>query len=77
MSNRLQHAVSRFRPDRRPSEENGGAAARISAAAFRAAVEERLRGLEREMADVKGRLNGLIVLVTGSVIAQVILKLVQ
>lgn len=77
MPDRLQQALSRFRADRRPADGNGSAAARISAAAFRAAVEERLRGLEREMADLKGRLNGLIVLVAGTVIAQVILKLAQ
>jgi len=48
-----------------------------SAAAFRAAVEERLRALEREMAEVKGRVNGLIFLIAGTVAAQVILRLIQ
>jgi hypothetical protein len=48
-----------------------------SAAAFRAAVEERLRALEREMAEVKGRVNGLIFLIAGTVATQVILRLMQ
>jgi len=48
-----------------------------SAAAFRAAVEERLRALEREMAEVKGRINGLIFLIAGTVATQVILRLMQ
>ena len=47
------------------------------AAAFRAAVEERLRALEREMAEVKGRINGLIFLIAGTVATQVILRLMQ
>ena len=76
MTVRLKRAIARFQPDSR-SPGGNGAAARISAAAFRAAVEERLRNLERDMADLKGRLNGLIFLVAGTVITQVILKLVQ
>jgi hypothetical protein len=36
-----------------------------------------LRNLEREFADVKGRLNGLIFVVIGAVITQLILKVVQ
>ena len=48
-----------------------------SAAAFRAAVEERLRALEREMAEVKSRINGLIFLIAGTVATQVILRLMQ
>ena len=74
MPNCLEGAVRRFR---RQPDDSGNTAARISAAAFRAAVEQRLRNLERDMADLKGRLNGLIFLVAGTVITQVILKLVQ
>ncbi len=47
------------------------------AAAFRAAVHERLRNLERDIGDLKARLNGLIFVVLGAVITQVILKLLQ
>ena len=54
-----------------------GGPRRGSAAAFRAAVEERLRALEREMAEVKGRVNGLIFLIAGTVVAQIILRLIQ
>jgi len=70
----LERTLSRFR--RRP--DNGtGTAARVSAAAFRAAAAERLRNLERDVGELKGRLNGLIFLVAGTVITQVVLKLVQ
>jgi hypothetical protein len=59
-----------------PATRRGGSP-RGSAAAFRASVEERLRALEREMAEVKGRVNGLIFLIAGTVAAQVILRLIE
>ena len=82
MSRRLNEALGRFRPDgrlsgRRRADDGGGTWARISAAEFRAATEERLRSLEREVAEVKGRINGLIFVVAGAVITQVVLRLVQ
>ncbi len=75
MSDRLQRALARFRRGR--ADGGGGTWARISAAEFRAATEERLRSLEREVAEVKGRINGLIFVVAGAVITQVVLRLVQ
>jgi len=45
------------------------------AAAFRARVEERLRHLEAEMGEVKGRLNGLLFFIAGTVLAQALLRL--
>jgi len=45
--------------------------------AFQAVVEERLRNLEAEVAEVKGRVNGLIFLIAGTVAAQVLLRLFQ
>ena len=77
MPDRLQRVISRFRPHGPSPDGNGATAARISAAAFRAAVGQRLRNLERDMADLKGRLNGLIFLVAGTVITQLVLKVVQ
>lgn len=70
----LERAIARFR---RPSGGPDAAPARISAAAFRASVEQRLRNLERDTGELKGRLNGLIFLVIGTVISQLLLKLVQ
>ena len=60
-----------------PSGRPRGGQRQGSAAAFRAAVEERLRALEREMAEVKSRVNGLIFLIAGTVATQVILRLMQ
>jgi hypothetical protein len=75
MSRSLEQAISRFGRDEQRGEpaETG----RISAAAFRAAIEQRMRNLEREFAEVKTRLNGLIFVVIGAVITQLILKVTQ
>lgn len=48
-----------------------------SSAAFRATVEERLRALENEVADVKSRVNGLLFLAAGAVLTQVALHLLR
>jgi hypothetical protein len=63
------------RPQRRTARRPGGR--RSSAAAFHAVVEERLRSLEKQLDEVKGRVNGLIFLIVGVVITQVVLGLVQ
>jgi hypothetical protein len=49
----------------------------VEEAAFRASVEERLRNLETEVADVKLRLNGLLFFIASTVLAQVILGLLS
>lgn len=71
MSGPLERAIARFR---RP-HDNGSAPARISAATFRASVLERLRSVERDVGEVKGRVNGLIFVVLGAVITQVVVRL--
>jgi hypothetical protein len=71
MPDSLESAISRFR--RRPTT-NGAAPGGPSAAAFRASVEFRLANLERDVADLKGRINGLIFVVLGAVITQVVLR---
>ena len=43
--------------------------------AFRAVIEERLRNLERQLDEVKGRMNGLIFLLVGAVAVQFVLRL--
>jgi hypothetical protein len=44
-------------------------------AAFRARVEERLKSLDGELADVKSRLNGLYLVIASTVLAQVLLRI--
>ena len=82
MPSTLERALRRFRPDGRRSggrgaDDGNDGRTRVSAAEFRAATEERLRSLGREVAEVKGRINGLIFVVAGAVITQVVLRLVQ
>lgn len=57
-------------------QENGsGRTRRLSeAAAFRARVDERLRSLEAEVAEVKTRINGLLFFIAGTVLAQGVLR---
>jgi hypothetical protein len=45
------------------------------AAAFRARVEERLRALEAELSELKTRINGLLFFIAGTVVAQLLLRL--
>jgi len=72
MADALERAISRFR---RSPQKNGASPRPASAAAFRASVELRLSNLERDVGDLKGRINGLIFVVLGAVIAQVVLRL--
>jgi len=74
MPDSLERAIAHFR---RTDRDNGGAPRRISAGAFRAAVELRLANLEREVGDLKGRLSGLIFVVIAAVITQVVLKVMS
>ena len=49
---------------------------RGEAAAFRARVEERLNNLEAQLAELKGRINGLLFMIAGTVVAQTLLRVV-
>ena len=87
MAERLAHPRSRRRAPARPSAgrlERGlaqlAAAERRSAqqhaqAASRAVQEERLRRLEQDLAELRGRLNNVIYVAVGAVITQVLLRL--
>ncbi len=75
MSHPLQRALQRFRtPPSGGATVRGDVAGRVSTAAFRAATEERLRHVERDMGDIKNRVNGLIFLVAGTVITQLLMR---
>ena len=69
---RLEQTLARLRRRR----EDAAPAAGITAGAFRAVVDERLRNLERQLDEVKGRVNGLIFLLAGTVAAQLVVRLV-
>jgi hypothetical protein len=74
MASRLEQALARFR--RRQTEAAKLPTGR-SRDAFRVRVEERLRNLEQQVSEIKGRVNGLIFLVAGTALTQVIMKLMQ
>ncbi len=42
--------------------------------AFRAVAAERLRALERDLAEVRTRVNGLLFVVAGAVVTQILLR---
>ena len=75
MASRLEQALARFRRSRRAEQE----ATKLPRGedAFRARVEERLRNLEQQVSEIKGRVNGLIFLVAGTALTQVIIKVLQ
>ncbi len=86
MASRLEQALARFRRSRhQPEADPPPAEAAQEAAkpptgrgdAFRARVEERLRNLEQQVSEIKGRVNGLIFLVAGTALTQVIIKVLQ
>jgi len=68
----LERTIARLRRQPPPDAEPVG---QLSPGAFRAVVDERLRNLERQLDEMKGRVNGLIFLLAGAVATQVILKL--
>lgn len=65
----------RSRRERDLRARNSAALETMTAPAFRAIVAERLRGLERELMDVRARVNGLLFVVAGAVITQIVLRL--
>jgi hypothetical protein len=74
-SGRLLHTLAQFR--RRDGGADHAAAAHqaMSAPAFRAAVAARLHALERDVAEMRSRINGLLFVVAGAVVTQVVLRL--
>jgi hypothetical protein len=74
MANKLEKALAQFRRRQRAAPEGVAAP---SSDPFRAVVEERLRHLEQQLGELKGRVNGLIFLVAGTALTQVIIKLIQ
>ena len=72
----LERTLARLRRSRagRASEAAPSPPA-LSAATFRAVMDERLRNLERQLDEVKGRVNGLILLLAGAVAVQFVLRL--
>ena len=77
MASRLEQALARFRRGQQEAQEAANTPAGRGNNAFRARVEERLRNLEQQVSEIKGRVNGLIFLVAGTALTQVIIKVLQ
>jgi hypothetical protein len=48
----------------------------LSPQAFRSVVAHRLRSLEREVGELRARINGLVFVVVGAVVTQLVLRLI-
>ncbi len=80
----LERAVRRFvrrwrrsqRRSRPRAELPPDEIASMPATAFRVLVAERLHTVERDMAEVRTRINGLLFVVVGAVVTQLVLRLV-
>jgi IS4 transposase len=75
MASKLERALAQFRRRQRAAQKEVIKAS--SSDPFRAVVEERLHHLEQQLGELKGRVNGLIFLVAGTALTQVIIKLIQ
>ena len=72
----LERTLAKLR-QRTTGEDERTPAVQLSASAFRAVVDERLRNLERQLDEVKARVHGLLFLLAGAVAAQLILRLLE
>lgn len=68
----LRWTIARLLAARRAPDEPLVA---MTAPAFRSVVAARLRALERDVAEVRTRVNGLLFVVAGAVVTQVVLRL--
>jgi hypothetical protein len=77
MAREIERAIAslRRRRDRAGRAAAEEAAAPPGGAAFRTGVDQRLRNVERQLDEVKGRVNGLLFLLAGAVATQVVLRL--
>lgn len=67
----LRRLIGRWRAARRAQPDP---LETMTPQAFRAVVAERLRALERDVAEVRARVNGLLFVVAGAVITQVLIR---
>lgn len=75
MASRLERALRTIGKRRRvesPQPVEG-----LSPGAFRAVADERLRNVERQLEELKARVNGLLFLLAGAVATQVLMKLLE
>ncbi len=69
----LKRAIAGLRGRPRPCQASLSVA---PGCAFGAVVEERLRGLQQQLDEVKGRVNGLVYTLVGAVVVEIVLRVV-
>ncbi len=75
MTNQLERAIARFVRRRAAHGRVAQPLETMTAPAFRGVIAERLRALERDLAEVRARVNGLLFVVAGAVVTQLLLRL--
>lgn len=75
MARELERAIAAFRRRPSPSQIDGPSFSGDDEGSFRAAVDIRLQNLERQLDELKGRINGMLFLLAGAVASNVILRL--
>lgn len=71
----LERAIGRLARRRREAQAAEQRLSSLSAPTFRALIDQRLRTLERDVAEVRTRINGLLFVVAGAAVTQVVLRL--
>jgi hypothetical protein len=71
----LERAIADLGARWRRSRADDALVEGLTPAAFRAVVAQRLHALERDVAEVRARINGLMFVVAGAVVAQLVLRL--
>lgn len=76
---RRESALERVlrRAGRRRAAARPGPVDHLSPVEFRAVADERLRNLERQIEELKARVNGLLFVLAGAVATQVLLRLLE
>ena len=73
---RIEDAIAQLVQRRHATRPAATGIEAMTAPAFRAVVADRLRVLERDVAEVRTRINGLLFVVVGAVVTQVVLRLI-
>lgn len=73
---RIEDAIAQLVQRRHATQPAATGIEAMTAPAFRAVVADRLRVLERDVAEVRTRINGLLFVVVGAVVTQVVLRLI-
>ena len=74
-SEQLESAIRHFGERLHSTQQPSPALEALSPQAFRSVVAHRLRSLEREVGELRTRINGLVFVVVGAVVTQLILRL--